>query len=93
METALAISGMILSAVSLGLTLFRRHKFRSLELRNIGELSLDTAAGQNHKEIGIARAALETALLIDMKDGKQDFTREQLWAAVEGAMARRGIRP
>lgn len=92
MELALIIVSIVTSLVSLGLSLRRKHVDRMDQLRQIGEESVDVALNNASSGIPVRRTALEVAILHDLRDGKQDFTREQLWASVEAACSRRGIK-
>lgn len=69
----------------------RRKESRQEELRILGEQSVDVAVANGSSGIPLRRTAFETAVLLDLKDGKRDFSREQLWASVEAAISRRGL--
>lgn len=62
------------------------------ELSAIADASVDAAIANKHDGTALERNALEMAILNDMKDGKQDFTRAQLWGAVQAALVRRGLK-
>lgn len=46
-----------------------------------------TARKHPSKGVPLEATALEYAILIDMEDGKSDFKREELWAAVRAHLA------
>lgn len=91
MNIALDVAPIILSIAALAVSLLRRRRSRAEELRIIGEESVAVAVLKAHDGISVERLALETALLIDLRDGKKDFTRDQLWAAVQAALSRRQV--
>jgi hypothetical protein len=79
----------IASIAALLVSLKRRHVSRVDELRRIGEEAVLIAKRKSSDGLSVDRLALETAILLDVQqDGKRDYTRQQLWASVEAALAR-----
>lgn len=92
MELALAIGSAVLSIASLAVALLRKQQSRMAELRAIAEDAVAVARANASDGIPLRRTALEAAILQDLRDGKRDFSREQLWAAVEAAISRAGLK-
>lgn len=88
MELAINAVALIASVAAITLQLVRKGQSRQDELRRIGEDAL--AAAKLHAKDGIdpGRQALEVAILLDARDGKRDYSREQLWASVQAAISR-----
>ncbi len=79
----------IASIAALAISLKRKHTSRVDELRRIGEEAVLIAKRKAADGLPVDRLALETAILLDVQqDGKRDYTRQQLWASVEAALAR-----
>ncbi len=79
----------LVSVAALAINLRRRHLSRVEELRRIGEESVLIAKAKAVDGLSVERLALETAILLDIQqDGKRDYTRQQLWGAVQAALAR-----
>lgn len=88
MELAINVVALVASLAAVTMQLVRRQQSRQDELRRIGEDALATAKLHARDGIDINRQALEVAILLDMKDGKRDYSREQLWASVQAAVSR-----
>jgi hypothetical protein len=79
----------VASLLALVVAALNRKSSRTSELRKIGEDAVLIAKRKSGDGLPLERMALETAVLLDVQqDGKKDYTREQLWASVQAALAR-----
>jgi hypothetical protein len=88
MELILSVASIALSLASMALILFRRRESRQGELQLIARQAVAAARSKAQDGLPLQRLALETALLLDLRDGKQDFSREQLWAAISAEVGK-----
>ena len=88
MELAISIAAVVVSALSVVVNLRRAVKSRHEELRLLCSTAVDCGLASRQPGIPLVQTCLEAGILADLRDGKRDFSNDQIHTGVV-AVARR----